>query len=319
MIPSIDLGSWAEGAVDWLRTNAAPLFDGIGAALSWLVLGVTGVLEAPPIPVLIVVLALIAVVRRRWGLAVYAVLAFGLVAAMELWQETMESLALVLVATAAATVIGVPLGILAARSAVFSAVLRPILDFLQTTPAFVYLIPTVFFFGIGVVPGVVATLVFAVAPAVRFTELGIRQVDSGVREAADAYGASSWQRLREVELPLASATIMAGVNQVIMLALSMVVVAGLAGAGGLGSVVTSAVTQLDVAAGFEGGLAVVLVAIYLDRVTAAAPNKRRGFRSSPGSSQRTRRTDPSGTDAGESSGPANNLGEAGTSPTVRVE
>jgi glycine betaine/proline transport system permease protein len=181
----------------------------------------------------------------------------------------METLAVVLVAAVLATAIGVPLGIWAAQQRGTSAVLRPVLDFMQTTPVFVYLIPAVFFFGIGVVPGIVATTIFSIPPAVRLTELGIRGVDAEVVEAAHAFGAHPRQILREIQLPMALPSIMAGINQVIMLALSMVVVAGLAGAGGLGSVVVQAVTQLDIAAGFEGGLAVVILAIFLDRVTAA--------------------------------------------------
>jgi len=181
------------------------------------------------------------------------------------------------VAAAIATAVGIPLGVLAARSRTVSVVLRPVLDLLQTTPVFVYLIPAVFFFGVGVVPGVVATTISAIAPGVRLTELGIRQVDAEMVEAAHAFGARPGQILREVQLPMALPSIMAGVNQVIMLALSMVVVAGLAGAEGLGTVVVRAVTQLDVAAGFEGGLAVVLLAIFLDRLTGAlaAPSRRR--------------------------------------------
>jgi ABC-type proline/glycine betaine transport system permease subunit len=175
----------------------------------------------------------------------------------------------VLVAAVVATAVGVPLGVWAARSRAAGTALRPVLDLMQTTPVFVYLIPAVFFFGIGVVPGVVATTIFSIPPAVRLTELGIRGVDPEVVEAASAFGAHPRQILREVQLPMALPSIMAGINQVIMLALSMVVVAGLAGAGGLGTVVVSAVTQLDIAAGVDGGLAVVILAIFLDRFTAA--------------------------------------------------
>ena len=223
---------------------------------------------------------------RRPGLAAYAVVAFLLVESLELWEETMETLALVVVASAAATLVGVPLGVLAARKRLVSIVVRPLLDLMQTTPVFVYLIPAVFFFGVGVVPGVVATTVFAIAPAVRLPELGIGGVDREMVEAAEAFGAKPSQVLRGVQLPPALPTIMAGVNQVIMLALSMVVVAGLTGASGLGTVVVRAVTQLDVGAGFEGGLAVVLLAIYLDRLTGAlAARPRRSVR--PGRAART--------------------------------
>jgi ABC-type proline/glycine betaine transport system permease subunit len=171
----------------------------------------------------------------------------------------------------------VPVGIWAARSRRVSSVVRPVLDFMQTLPVFVYLIPAVFFFGIGVVPGVVATTVFAIPPAVRLTELGIRSVDREVVEASIAFGAKPRQLLREVQVPLAMPSIMAGVNQTIMLALSMVVIAGLVGAGGLGAVVVRGISTLDVGAGFEGGLAVVFLAIYLDRLTnaLAAPRRRR--------------------------------------------
>jgi glycine betaine/proline transport system permease protein len=208
---------------------------------------------------------------------------------MQLWTETMQSLAVVLVATAVAIAVGIPLGIWAARRRLVSVLVRPLLDLMQTTPPFVYLIPAVFFFGVGVVPGVVATAVFALAPAVRLTELGIRQVDAEVVEAARAFGAPPRRVLLDVQLPLALPSIMAGINQVIMLALSMVVVAGLAGAEGLGAVVTSAVTQLDIGAGTEGGLAVVILAVYLDRVTGAlaAPGRsvmssiRRAARATP--------------------------------------
>jgi len=193
---------------------------------------------------------------------------------MELRTQTMQTLAVVLVAAVIATLIGVPVGVWAAQRRIVGTIARPILDFMQTLPVFVYLIPAVFFFGVGVVPGVVATTVFAIPPAVRLTELGIRQVDRETVEAAEAFGSPPLQILREIQLPLALPSIMAGINQVIMLALSMVVVAGLVGAAGLGSLVVRAVTQLDVASGFEGGLAVVILAIYLDRLTAALAEPR---------------------------------------------
>lgn len=286
MIPDIDLAGPAADAVDWLLLHLGGVFDGIGKVLETIVGAITSALTLPIPLVLILVLAAVPVLLRRWGIAVFTVVAFGLVAAMGLWEQTMQSLAVVLVATVVAVAVGVPLGILAARRREFSAMVRPVLDLMQTTPPFVYLIPAVFFFGIGVVPGVVATAVFALAPAVRLTELGIRQVDPEVVEAALSFGARPGQLLRDVQLPLALPTIMAGINQVIMLALSMVVVAGLAGAGGLGAVVTSAVTQLDIGAGVEGGLAVVILAIYLDRVTStlSGPRRRWSLRSKPATS-----------------------------------
>ncbi len=281
MIPEIDLADPAAAAVDWMLLHLGGFFDGIGVVLESVVGAITSALALPSTLVLILLLGAVPLALRRWGIAVFTVLAFGLIAAMGLWEQTLQSLAVVLVATAAAVAVGVPLGILAARHRSVSTALRPALDLMQTTPPFVYLIPAVFFFGVGVVPGVVATSVFALAPAVRLTELGIRQVDPEVVEAALAFGARPGQLLRDVQLPLALPTIMAGINQVIMLALSMVVVAGLAGAEGLGAVVTSAVTQLDIGAGVEGGLAVVVLAVYLDRVTGAlsGPRRRRTARS----------------------------------------
>ena len=269
MIPHVPLGQWVSDLIDWLLDTVPWLFDAISAVMQVLVDGLTDALVSPPPVVWIVVFTVLALLLRGPWLALYTLLAFLLVVSLELWAETMQTLALVLVAAVIAAAIGVPLGILAARHRAVSVAVRPVLDFMQTTPVFVYLIPAVFFFGVGVVPGVVATILFAIPPGVRLTELGIRQVDREVVEAAQAFGARPGQVLREVQLPLALPSIMAGINQVIMLALSMVVTAGLLGAAGLGAVVVRAVTQLDVASGFEGGLAVVLLAIFLDRLTAS--------------------------------------------------
>jgi glycine betaine/proline transport system permease protein len=279
-MPNISLGDAVSDLIDWLTANAPWLFDGVSAFMSVLVNGLTGLLIGPPPWLWIVIFGLAGtLVKSRW-FGFYTVVAFGLVLYMDLWNATMESLALVLLAALIAVMIGIPLGILTARSRPVRVIARPILDVMQTAPVFVYLIPAVFFFGVGVVPGVVATTIFAIPPGVRLTELGIRQVDREIVEAARAFGAKPRQVLREVQLPLALPSIMAGVNQVIMLALSMVVVAGLTGAQGLGAVVVQAVTQLDVASGFEGGLAVVLLAIFLDRVTSAvaAPRNGGGFK-----------------------------------------
>lgn len=268
-MPRIELGNYVEQFITWLLQTIPGVLDGISAVVTVVVDALTAALAGPPFYVWVAILTLAALLVRGWGLAVFTLIGFLLIDALDLWQETMETLGVVIVAAVIATAIGIPLGIWAARRRATSAVLRPILDFMQTTPVFVYLIPAVFFFGIGAVPGVVATTVFSIPPAVRLTELGIRGVDPEVVEAAHAFGAHPRQILREVQLPMALPSIMAGINQVIMLALSMVVVAGLAGAGGLGSTVVSAVTQLDIATGFEGGLAVVILAIFLDRFTAA--------------------------------------------------
>src|ERR1700712_4263138 len=268
-MPRIPFGEKVADGVNWLTTHAGGFFDAISSVMTHAVDAVTKVFTGPPYLVWVVLFTVLALLARGWAFAVFTVLAFLLIDSFALWNDTMQTLGLLLVAAIIASIIGVPLGIWSARNRGVRAVLRPILDTAQTTPSFVYLIPAVFFFGIGVVPGVVATLIFAIPPAVRLTDLGIRQVDPEVVEAANAFGARPGQILREVQLPMALQTIMAGINQVIMLGLSMVVVAGLAGAPGLGEKVTGAVSQLDVATGFESGLAVVVLAIFLDRLTSA--------------------------------------------------
>ena len=273
-MPTIDPGRYVEAFVQWMSHRFSAVFDSIAHALTFLVNGVDLALGALPPVVAIALLAAPALVLRRWTLAVFTAAALGLIVAMQLWTATVETLALVLVSTVVAVLIGLPLGIWCALSRSASVGLRPLLDFMQTLPAYVYLIPAVFFFGVGLVPAVVATAIFAIPPMVRLTELGIRQVDAEMVEAANAFGAHPWRILREVQLPLAMPSIMAGVNQVIMLSLSMVVLAGLVGAAGLGTMVVSAVTQLDIAAGFNSGLAVVILAIVLDRVTAAMGQRR---------------------------------------------
>ncbi|MBT0771575.1 ABC transporter permease subunit [Kineosporia sp. J2-2] len=276
-IPIIDLGSPVSDAVDWLTENLGTAFDAVTDVMLFLLNAVLYVLTAPHAYVVTLVFVALACLVRRWGLAVFALFAFVLIQAMDLWIEAMQTLAVVVVAAVIAVIIGVPLGIWASGRRQVSGVVRPLLDLMQTLPVFVYLIPAVFFFGVGVVPGVVATTVFAIPPAVRLTELGIRSVDAEVVEAAHAFGARPRQILREVQMPLAMPSIMAGINQTIMLALSMVVIAGMVGADGLGSVVVRGISTLDVGAGFEGGLGVVLLAIYLDRLSNAlgAPRRRR--------------------------------------------
>jgi glycine betaine/proline transport system permease protein len=274
-MPSIDVGAPVGALVDWLTTHLGPLFSVISAIMLGLLDAVLVVLTAPSPFIVTLVLVALALLERKWGFGLFTLVAFLLIQAMGLWVEAMQTLALVVVATIFAVAIGVPTGIWAARSRQASAIVRPVLDFMQTLPVFVYLIPAVFFFGIGPVPGVIATLVFAIPPAVRLTELGIRSVDKEVVEASVAFGAKPRQMLREVQLPLALPSIMAGVNQTLMLALSCVVIAGLVGSGGLGAVVVRGISTLDVGAGFEGGLAVVFLAIYLDRLTSALAKPRR--------------------------------------------
>ena len=241
--------------------------------MRFLVDGLTDILLIIPIPAMIVVFALIGWLVRSWQMAVGTVLAFVFIIAMDLWIPTMQTLSLVLVATVVALAIAIPLGIWSARNDTVRTILKPVLDFMQTMPAFVYLIPAITFFSIGVVPGLVATVIFALPPGVRLTELGIRGVDSETVEAGQAFGATPSQILRGIQLPLATPTIMAGVNQVIMLALSMAVLAGIVGADGLGKIVVQSVSTVNLALGVEAGLGVVIIAVYLDRVTAALGNR----------------------------------------------
>jgi len=265
----IPVGHWIDIAVDWMIENLEWLFDGIAAFFKALINGLESGLLAPSALMMVVILGVLAFLTRGWKFTLFSVVFFTLIAMMGQWDAAMSTLSLVLVASAVAALIGVPLGILAARSDRFSSSLRPVLDLMQSMPSLVYLIPAIVFFGIGAVPGAVATVVFALPPAVRLTELGLRQVDREVVEAGEAFGAKPFTILRRVQIPLALPTIMTGVNQVIMLALSMVVISGMVGAGGLGAVIFRGVTRLDVGLGFEGGLSVVVIAVFLDRITAA--------------------------------------------------
>ncbi|MDO8144152.1 MULTISPECIES: proline/glycine betaine ABC transporter permease [unclassified Isoptericola] len=268
-VPNIPVGNAVEDGIDWITDNFGGVLDGISTFLFTFVDTITELLLSWPPLVGVAIFTVLALLVRSWGLALFTLLGTLLIVSMDMWEPAMETLALVLVATTIAVVIAVPVGILAARSDSVSTVVKPILDFMQTMPAFVYLVPVVIFFGIGVAAGVFATIVFALPPGVRLTELGIRGVDSETVEAGEAFGGTPWQILRGIQLPLGLPTIMAGVNQVIMLALSMAVVAGLVGAGGLGQQVVSSISRIDVALGFEAGLSVVILAIFLDRVTGA--------------------------------------------------
>lgn len=270
----LPIGEPVAGLVQWMRDPLAPLFDGVYVVVRFLVDGLYQLLVAPA-PFWIVALAAVLAWRIRGrGFGLFTAAAFLLVDGMGLWSDAMSTLALVLTSAVFAVAIGVPLGIWASRSEGLSRILRPILDFMQTMPPFVYLIPAVFFFRIGQVPGVVATVVFGMPPAIRLTELGIRQVAPDVVEAGTAFGSTPNQLLTKVQLPLALPTIMAGVNQVIMLSLSMVVIAGMIGAGGLGAVVVRSLTQLNIALGFEAGLGVVILAVFLDRLTEGLARSR---------------------------------------------
>ncbi|HHV57134.1 MAG TPA: proline/glycine betaine ABC transporter permease [Firmicutes bacterium] len=267
------IGTAVESLVNWLE-NFGFIFAAIQQAIESVVGSIEWLLFLLPSFVVIALVVLIAWRLAGVGLAAFAGIGFGIIVYMQLWPQTIQTLALVLTAGFFSLLAGIPLGIWAARNDVVNKVTRPILDFMQTMPSFVYLIPAVIFFSLGPVPGVVATVVFATPPAVRLTNLGIRQVPVEVVEAAESFGSTSTQLLFKVQLPMALPTIMAGINQAIMLALSMVVIAAMIGAGGLGGEVLRGITQLEIGQGFEAGLAVVIVAIFLDRITQAlAPAK----------------------------------------------
>ncbi|MFE2295485.1 ABC transporter permease/substrate binding protein [Streptomyces sp. NPDC059452] len=265
----LPLGDGVDSAVDWLQTHLAWLFDAVSALVGGMFDGIAAVLSAPHPLLFAGIVAIIAWWLRGLPAGLLAFVGFALIDSVELWAEAMDTLTLVLVATLVTLVIAVPLGIWASRSKTVSAVIRPVLDLMQTMPAMVYLIPGVIFFGVGVVPGIIATIIFSLPPGVRMTELGIRQVDGELVEAAEAFGTTSRNTLFRVQLPLALPTIMAGINQVIMLGLSMVVIAGMVGGGGLGGSVYRAIGNIDVGLGFEAGISIVILAMYLDRMTGA--------------------------------------------------
>ncbi|SJN38521.1 L-proline glycine betaine ABC transport system permease protein ProW (TC 3.A.1.12.1) [Microbacterium esteraromaticum] len=265
----IPIGQWGKFVVDWIRDNLDWLTDGISTGVGFLAGGLADILNAAPAPIMIVLFALIAWLVRSWQLALGTVVMFTIIIGVDQWHTAMQTLSLVLIATLVTVVIAVPLGIWAARNNTVSTVIKPVLDLMQTMPSLVYLIPVIIFFSLGFVPGVIATVIFSLPPGVRLTELGIRGVDTETVEAGHAFGAKPGQILRGIQLPLAMPTIMAGINQVIMLALSMAVIAGMAGAPGLGKEVVSALSTINVAQGIEAGLGVVFIAVYLDRITAA--------------------------------------------------
>ncbi|MFF8450624.1 ABC transporter permease/substrate binding protein [Streptomyces leeuwenhoekii] len=268
-MPRIPLGDWVNDAVDWLLGHLSWFFDFLKSVFTGTYDGINAVLQAPEPLLLAGIFAVLAFWLRGTLAGVLAFVGFAFIDSLELWEDAMVTLSLVLVATIIALVVAVPLGIWAARSDRVSGLLRPVLDFMQTLPAMIYLIPAILFFGTGASAGIVATLIFALAPGVRMTELGIRQVDKELVEAAEAFGTTRRNTLLRVQLPLALPTVMAGVNQVIMLGLSMAAIAGMVGTGGLGGDVNEAIGQLNVGLGSEAGVAIVILAIYLDRMTSA--------------------------------------------------
>ncbi len=271
----IPLEDWIETGVNWLVDNFRPQFQAIKWPVEKTLNGIDGALQWLPPLAVIAILVIIAWRIASWRVALFSAATFVLVGYLGLWTDTMTTLAMVLSAVVFCIIVGIPLGIIAARSDRFEAFLRPVLDAMQTTPAFVYLVPVVMLFSIGTVAGVIATIVFSMPPIIRLTNLGIRQVSKDVIEAARALGSTSSQILVFVQIPLAMPTIMAGLNQTIMLSLSMVVIAALIGAGGLGVPVFEGLNSLRVGLAGIGGLSIVLLAMVLDRITQALGKSKR--------------------------------------------
>jgi len=273
----LPLGEHIARYVEWLTQHGAGIFDAISLSLSGVITALTTALLWFNPLALIAVFALLAYyIQRKVSLTLFVTFAFLLILNLGYWQETMETLAQVTFATLVCVVIGVPLGIVAAHKPMFYTLMRPVLDLMQTVPTFVYLIPTLTLFGLGVVPGLISTVVFAIAAPIRLTYLGIRDVPEELMDAGKAFGCSRRQLLARIELPHAMPSIAAGITQCIMLSLSMVVIAALVGADGLGKPVVNALNTADISMGFEAGLAIVLLAITLDRICKQRETLKRG-------------------------------------------
>ena len=273
--PKLPLGWAVKQLITWLQANATWFFDAITAAIDFLVDGLTAILLAIPPVLLVLAFAGAAYwLHRSWKLSLFVVVAFGLITNLGYWEATMQTLSLVGFSTIACVVIGVPLGIASAHRPWLYTFLRPILDLMQTLPTFVYLIPTLVLFHLGSAPGLISTVIFAIAAPIRLTQLGIASVPLPLKEAGQAFGATKRQLLWKVELPYAMPTIMAGITQCIMLSLSMVVIAALVGAAGLGTPVVRALGTVNIPMGIEAGVSIVLLAIVLDRVFRNPERKR---------------------------------------------
>ncbi|AIO68772.1 choline ABC transporter permease subunit [Burkholderia oklahomensis] len=263
----IPLGSWVDQSVHYLLDHDAKTFDAIGRAIEGLAALVEHGLQAVPMWAMMALFIGVGLWRVGWRFAIFTALSLFLIFATGFWDQMIVTLGLTLSSTIVSLVLGIPLGIWAAKSKWVAAIVRPILDLMQTMPAFVYLIPAAMLFGLGRVPGILSTVIFAMPPAVRLTSLGIRHVNREIVEAGQAFGCTPWQLLYKVQFPNALPSIMQGVNQTIMMALSMVIIASMVGAGGLGNDVLASIQRLDIGLGFESGLSVVLLAIILDRIT----------------------------------------------------
>ncbi|EKN6262146.1 glycine betaine/L-proline ABC transporter permease ProW [Yersinia enterocolitica] len=271
----VPLDSWVTQGIDWVVLHFRPLFQGIRVPVDFILSGFQHLLLGMPAPVAILVFALIAWQFSTLGMGVATLVSLIAIGAIGAWSQAMVTLALVLTSLFFCILIGLPLGIWLARSNNAARIIRPLLDAMQTTPAFVYLVPIVMLFGIGNVPGVVVTIIFALPPIVRLTILGIKQVPADLIEAAESFGANPRQMLFKVQLPLAMPTIMAGVNQTLMLALSMVVIASMIAVGGLGQMVLRGIGRLDMGLAAVGGVGIVILAIILDRLTQSLGRDRR--------------------------------------------
>jgi glycine betaine/proline transport system permease protein len=266
-IPEIPIAKWVNSAIAWIIGNFGGAFDVLNSMIEGVVNGISFLLTLAPSLVMIIIFAAISYFLSGWRITLFTVIGLLLIVSLGLWDLTMTTLSLILVATTVCLAIGIPLGIVAAKSRRLEEISLPILDLMQTMPAFVYLVPFVFLLGLGAGPALLATVIFATPPAVRLTMLGIQQVPKETVEAAHAFGSTPMQTLFKVELPLSLSSIRAGVNQVIMLSLSMVVIAGLVGFEGLGKPVVEGLQTLNVGLAFEGGIGIVVLAIILDRVT----------------------------------------------------
>ncbi len=263
----IPLGEWIEGNIkEWLFEQR-PLFKKISAPIDTVLNSLDSLLNFIPFPIILFIFVFFAFKTNGLKFAIFSFISLLFIDLVDLWSESMTTLAMIFTAVLFCMLIGIPLGIVASRSNTFEIILRPILDIMQTIPSFVYLIPVVMLFGVGLTPGVVATIIFALPPIIRLTNLGIRQVGKGFKEAGSSLGLTKFLILVKIEIPLSLKTIMAGVNQTLMLALSMVVIAALIGAGGLGLTVYIALGRLDVGSAVIGGTGIVILAIILDRIT----------------------------------------------------
>jgi glycine betaine/proline transport system permease protein len=263
----IPIGEWIEGNIkEWLFEQR-PLFKKISAPIDTVLNSLDSLFNFIPFPIILLIFIFFAYRTNGLKFAIFSFVSLVFIDLVDLWSESMTTLAMIFTAVIFCMLIGIPLGILASRSNTFEIILRPILDIMQTIPSFVYLIPVVMLFGVGLTPGVVATIIFALPPIIRLTNLGIRQVGKGFKEAGSSLGLTKFLILIKIEIPLSLKTIMAGVNQTLMLALSMVVIAALIGAGGLGLTVYIALGRLDVGSAVIGGTGIVILAIILDRIT----------------------------------------------------